>query len=134
MNNRPNRKNRFDCRTFGFATTLLPVLMALAALVGCRDEYPLSGRVTVDGKVIRNGTIMFRPDEEAGNSGPASTTRIVDGQFLLPAGQKYTSGPTIAEITDKDRPGVKLIARFNFPDTPTDDFEIQAQPADSTGN
>ncbi len=130
MKNPPNRKNRCVGRTSGFVTSWLALLMATGMIAGCRDEYPLSGRVMVNGEVIQNGTIMFRPDEEAGNSGPSATTRIVDGRFLLPAGQKFTRGPTIAEITDKDRPGVKLIARFNFPDTPTDDFEIQAQPAD----
>lgn len=110
------------------------LLVGMASLTGCRDPYPLEGEVVFEGEVINNGTLLMRPDEDQGNSGPSATTRIVNGRFLVPAGQSVSPGPTVAEITDADRPNLRLIAHFDFPDSPTEGFVIEAELASESAD
>ena len=100
--------------------------IALSISTGCREPYPLRGTVQVDGEIVKGGSIVFQPDTEAGSSGPSATTRIFDGTFIVPAGQKVPSGPTVATITDESQPGRKLEAKFVFPAKPTEGFLIIA--------
>ena len=114
-------------------TNALFVVTATLCLLsfGCGPSYPLSGKVTFDGQPVQKGSILFRPDEQAGNEGPSCTTKIHGGQFIIPAGSQVAPGPTIAEITDEANPDTKLVARFDFPSSPTVDFEIVAQVDES---
>ena len=101
--------------------------IALSTLGGCREPYPLRGRVEFDGTTVKSGSIIFQPDTASGGSGPSATTRIFDGNFIVPAGQKVPNGPTIAVITDGAQPGRKLEAKFAFPAQPTEGFLIIAK-------
>lgn len=112
-----------------FVFVLMILAITLLTTFGCREPYPLSGTVEVDGKVVERGSIVFQPDTEAGNSGPSATTRIFQGKFMIPAGQKVPAGPTIATITDDSQSGRKLTFQFQFPATPTENFLIVAQDA-----
>ena len=111
----------------GFVLMILAI--ALLTLSGCREPYPLRGTVEVDGELIERGSIVFHPDTSAGNSGPSATTRIFQGQFIIPAGQKVPSGQTLATITDESQAGRKLEAEFVFPASPTENFLIIARDA-----
>ncbi|MEE2826729.1 MAG: hypothetical protein VYE64_08895 [Planctomycetota bacterium] len=101
--------------------------IALSTLGGCREPYPLRGSVEIDGTIVKSGSIIFQPDTASGGSGPSATTRIFDGNFIVPAGQKVPNGPTIAVITDGAQPGRKLEAKFAFPAKPTEGFLIIAK-------
>ena len=125
MENANIRHNPLPLRSIAVAGCLA----WLGLVVGCGQSYPLEGEVMFDGQPIKNGTIIFRPDETQGNSGPSATTRIVNGRFLVPAGQAVSPGPTVADITDTDRPNLRLVAHFDFPASPTEGFVIEAEQA-----
>ena len=60
------------------------VVLSLSFLlfVGCRsetDRRPMRGRVEIDGVAVTRGSIGFRP--APGNSGPAASAAIVDGEY-----------------------------------------------------
>jgi hypothetical protein len=112
-----------------FVFVLMILAITLLTTFGCSEPYPLSGMVEVDGKPIERGSIVFQADTEREGSGPSATTRISQGKFLIPAGQKVPVGPTIATITDDSQAGRKLTAEFYFPPTPTEDFLIVAHDA-----
>jgi len=68
--------------------------VAIATLIaispGCGDgddlpsRYPVSGKVTYKGEPIKNGTIMFVPDESKGATGPQAIGTIKnDGTYSL---------------------------------------------------
>jgi hypothetical protein len=63
-------------------------LMALFgfSLIGCGSEQiptvKLAGNVTLDGKSLTEGTVIFHPADKTGGSPIAAT--IVDGRYLAP--------------------------------------------------
>jgi hypothetical protein len=68
----------------------IPLMAALLAVAGgCGSDNGLnlarvSGRVTYKGEPIKNGTIIFQPDESKGTTGPQAIGTITsDGSFIL---------------------------------------------------
>ncbi|QDU63798.1 hypothetical protein Pan216_46790 [Planctomycetes bacterium Pan216] len=83
--------------------------LGLTLLTGCGGKsagpprYDVSGAVTFDGKPVPAGVLMFRPDASKGNSGPATTIRIVDGAFdTQVAGMGVVPGEHKVTITGYD--------------------------------
>jgi hypothetical protein len=65
-------------------TVFLPVSLALlAAMIGCSSSGPeiayVEGRVTMDGKPLKDATVVFVPD----NGRPAGATTDEDGHYVL---------------------------------------------------
>jgi hypothetical protein len=85
------------------------LLAAIVVSVGCSrlpELAPVSGRVTLDGKPLEFGGVMFQPER-----GPASTAAIGnDGRFTL-TWQRKSAGAVIGlnrvAVTayESDRPG-----------------------------
>jgi hypothetical protein len=105
---------------------ILLTLVSSAALVGCGDKgpkkYPVSGTVTVDGKPVPKGSIVFA-NKGGGNAPDAGT--IVDGNYKFEA----TEGVKRVEITaSREKAGINpamgaapkeeyIPARFNTAST-----------------
>ena len=84
-------------------------------MIGCgrsgSARYEVSGTVTIDGKPLNSGSILFSPL----GSGPTAGGKIADGQFLLARDKGPTAGsyrveilayqPTGRQIPDPDSPG-----------------------------
>lgn len=73
------------------------VMLCAVLLTGCSrdsdvERYGLTGKVTHRGAPVPAGTIYFRPDEAAGNSGPASVATIDQGEYHLEAAQGIVGG------------------------------------------
>lgn len=65
---------------------LLPLLLLVAA--GCDRSppalAPARGHISVDGRPLRGGTVVFTPDAQRGTRGPISFAEIdVNGSFVL---------------------------------------------------
>jgi hypothetical protein len=73
--------------------------LAMAFMVGCGGirRIPVSGTVTLDGKPINGGNIVFSPDAAKGNLNRINCMSpiIVDGQYTL-----ETNGVTRSESGD----------------------------------
>jgi len=73
-------------------------LVLLAALTGCgKDDgigptVPVQGRVTLDGKSLSTGTVVFRPDPSKSNANRHEPRGVIDaeGNYTLSTG----TGPT----------------------------------------
>ena len=103
-------------------------LLVLSVAIGCGGgpagppRYDVSGSVTYDGKPLPVGHIMFQPDTNKGNSGPATTIRIVDGEFNsqssgtgVVAGEHrvYISGyDGVADVANELPDGMPLFRRY----------------------
>lgn len=92
--------------------TRIAGLFVLAALCGCGrgDEFNrsrVSGKVTLDGKVIPYGEVLLTPDTAKGNSGPSVVAPIgPDGIYQTSSGKGAIAGPAIAKIVGyADTPG-----------------------------
>jgi hypothetical protein len=84
------------------------VLVLTLGLAGCGGTNPanvvhVSGTVTLDGKPIPLGMIVFEPDPSRGNSGPQGHADIKDGRFDTRASKKgAVVGPQLVRITGGD--------------------------------
>lgn len=84
------------------------VLGILIVAAGCGqngpERYDVSGSVTFAGKPVPAGQILFQPDTEKGNRGPATAVQIEGGRYDTAKGGKGTvGGPHIAVITGYDK-------------------------------
>jgi hypothetical protein len=79
----------------------MPVILLVfgfVALTGCQRglrRIPVSGTVTLDGKPLAAGLLMFNADPSKGNTARAACTgRVKDGHFTLitSAVEKYNTG------------------------------------------
>jgi len=60
------------------------LVLALSGCGGVGTLYPVSGKVTVDGKPLKDGQVSFVPDKEKGNKAPvAPFGKIKDGSYSL---------------------------------------------------
>ncbi len=91
-------------RRAGFA-----VLAGLCALVGCgrggsaSNVIPVTGTVTVGGKPLPLGMIVFEPDPAKGNRGPQGHANIKAGRFdTRQSGKGVVVGAQIVRITGGD--------------------------------
>lgn len=94
-------------------------LLSLAA--GCERQGParqaVSGRVTLDGRPLAAGAILFAPT--GGTTGPKAAGPIKDGRFALPAEE----GPVVG------RQAVEIWPASTEPIEPTEPAERVASPA-----
>ncbi|WP_439627076.1 hypothetical protein [Gemmata sp.] len=81
------------------------VLVALVAApaVGCADggakRYSVSGAVTLGGRPVPAGEIVFEPDSAKGNNGPGSVVRIRNGRYQTEPGLGVVGGAYVVRIT-----------------------------------
>ncbi|MBA4065375.1 MAG: hypothetical protein C0501_17015 [Isosphaera sp.] len=122
----------------------LAVLLTAAAVAGCgggpkdRPTVRLSGTVTLDGKVLSQGTVMFHPADREGGSPVAAP--VVDGKYLaaeVPQGSyraSFTSG------VDGGATSGPVDSTFNAPssvgrkDLIPEKYRRPALPADATAD
>lgn len=81
----------FSSRSFSFVAT--PLLLLMAVLPGCSDGpelIPVSGKVTVDGKPLAEGTVKFIP-AQGGRSARSSITE--NGTYQLSSFKKGDGVP-----------------------------------------
>ena len=82
----------------------------MVPLVGCSDtagRLALSGRVTLDGKPLGEGTITFRPSRSGG--GPTAGGQITAGRFSISAGDGLLPGDFRVQITAYRSTGRKKV-------------------------
>ena len=71
-------------RYAGFALGLLAAMLAGCGSRSGLDLGRVSGKVTYQGRPVRNGTVVFVPDESKGTAGPTGMGIIDgDGEFVL---------------------------------------------------
>jgi hypothetical protein len=79
---------------------LVSAVCLVAALAGCGKSgparAPIQGMVTVGGRPLAAGRILFRP--LAPSTGTAASAAIKDGVYRLPAGEGPVVGPNRVEI------------------------------------
>ncbi len=80
------------------------------------ERFDVSGKVTFNGNAVPAGQIVFEPDAEAGNSGPAGHATISEGAFdTATDGRGTVGGPHIVRITGLSGPadsaGIKPLFR-----------------------
>jgi hypothetical protein len=88
-------------------STMTVALAGLLFLSGCGSDgpprYHMSGKVTHGGKPIPAGSVMFVPDTNQGNSGPATSVEIREGEFDTKwAGTGHVGGPHRVTVTALD--------------------------------
>tara|TARA_R110002111_G_scaffold185031_3_gene250941 strand:- start:69005 stop:69427 length:423 start_codon:yes stop_codon:yes gene_type:complete len=83
------------------------------ALTGCQQSqdgpgrFELTGEITIDGKPVPAGEIMFEPDSSKGNSGPAGVAEIKDGRYTTTPTFGTVGGPHIAVISANSGGGMR---------------------------
>jgi hypothetical protein len=127
---------------------VLGVLVLGVLVLGCGEvdgvrRYHLQGTVTYDGEPVPGGLIMFEPDREQGNSGPATGAPIRNGVYSLPRDKGIVQGPHRVRINGHDNvptkdalgedvAGTPLFPAFETafdmpPKNSTHDFDVSRQ-------
>ena len=79
---------------------MLPAVLVFVGLVGCGENgpqrAPVAGKVTVGGKPLVAGRILFSPI--APNRGPATSARISEGEYKLSKGEGPAVGQNRVEV------------------------------------
>jgi hypothetical protein len=119
--------------------------LVAAASVGCGGdgmESTVSGRVTLDGKPVGPGTVVFAP--AAGEQNPATGTIQVDGTYVLKSNRTagLPTGRYKASVSVFDQapvaPGersyeqAKLVTPQKYADPSTSELEYDVKPGDNT--
>lgn len=81
---------------------LLTFFIVLAGCGGGSNRFPVSGKITYDGKPVPAGEIVFEPDSSKSNTGPGSLTRIKGGMYATEQGLGVVGGPYLVRITPFD--------------------------------
>jgi hypothetical protein len=98
------------------------VVLALSGCGGVGTLYPVSGKVTLDGKPLPDGQVSFVPDKEKGNKAPATPFgKIKDGSYSLET---------------KGQPGApagayKIMVITRYPGSPEKNPELPKRYADA---
>ncbi len=76
-------------------------------LAGCGDSgpprYHLSGKVTHGGQPVPGGSVTLIPDTSQGNTGPAASVTIKNGEYDSDwEGAGHVGGPHVVKITGLD--------------------------------
>lgn len=99
MNEVSARKHSSGNRIVWLSASILTV----SCMVSCGREsgvYELSGTVTFDGKPLPFGKIVFEPDIQQGNTGPAGHADIRNGKYdTRQSGRGTTGGPHVIAIS-----------------------------------
>ncbi|QDT66488.1 hypothetical protein [Calycomorphotria hydatis] len=86
----------------------LPLICGVALIAGCSaevegpDRFPVSGTVTYNGEPVKHGDILFSPDRDKGNSGPASVAGIKDGKYETFPGKGVIGGAFKVTISSEN--------------------------------
>lgn len=87
-------------------THVLVLIAILIAASGCSESeqgrYPISGKVTFQGRPVPVGFIHFVPDTAKGGSGPAAGAPIHLGAYATPPGLGTAGGPHRVTIVGQD--------------------------------
>jgi len=96
----------------GFRSSATAVLVAVAVAsvlpaVGCRrpagpPTFTVSGEVPFAGQPVPFGRIVFEPDADRGNSGPASVADITEGRYRTRPGRGFVGGACRATVFGGD--------------------------------
>jgi hypothetical protein len=62
-------------------------------------RFPVSGSVTFNGEPVPAGAVVFTPDHEQGNQGPAAYAPIHQGRYETEKGKGVIGGPHKVRIT-----------------------------------
>ena len=80
----------------------LALVVCVLAISGCgRDgpkRYRVEGAVTYGGQPVQAGRVIFEPDTEAGNSGPAAYADIRQGRYVTLAEMGCVGGPHVVRV------------------------------------
>ncbi|ASV74064.1 hypothetical protein THTE_1462 [Thermogutta terrifontis] len=92
------------CLLFGLSVILsIPALLLSGSGGGGPKTYHVSGTVTLDGKPVPAGSILFEPDQSKGNTGPAGFAKIKDGKYdTRQNGRGTVGGPHVVRIIALD--------------------------------
>lgn len=109
---------------------LLTIVAGLSlSLVGCSDNgparVPVSGKVTLNGKPLSWGSIMFVP--EGGTSGPKSGAEVINGEFTV----DRKNGPVVGKLRVQirnDRHQETLATQEALPIVPPSDNKESEPP------
>lgn len=80
------------------------VVMGSAVIAGCGsggsgiDRFPIEGQVTFENAPVPSGTIMFEPDAEQGNQGPAAMADIKGGRYRITKDKGVVGGPHLIRV------------------------------------
>lgn len=85
-----------------------PLVIFLAATVGCSGRASVTGNVTLDGQPIDGGTISLIPTDNA--NGPAAWGKIEGGRYSIPASEGLAPGTKRVEIRWARKTGKKVHA------------------------
>lgn len=116
-------------------------LLSALLLVGCggddgQTRYRISGTVTLDGKAIPYGEVVFTPDSAKKNSGPQGRASIIDGKYDTSASEGYgtSGGAVIMRVNGMTGPGGKTLCEYEVPvelptGSSTKDIDVPTQDA-----
>ena len=104
-----------------FSLTLLLSVIALGCEPAPADQARVHGTVTVNGRPLRGGTIVFVPDRQRGNRGDVAQAAVgEDGRFELRGKHGMGAVPGWHRITVAPRPDaadlVQRMEKFRYPD------------------
>jgi hypothetical protein len=94
--------------------------LAVALVAGCSDSgpkrYDVSGSVTLEGRPIPFGEVVFTPDGAKKNSGPQGIAKIQDGKYdtRLPGGLGVAGGPTVIRVNGLSGPGGRTLCEYDL--------------------
>jgi hypothetical protein len=75
----------------------LALILFLTLVAGCGSDgpqrYRVSGTVTYDGQPVQAGRVIFEPDVDLSNSGPAGYADIRQGSYETLTGKGVVGGP-----------------------------------------
>ena len=83
------------------------MLLAASVSIGCGatdgpTRYKVTGQISYDGSPIPAGKIVFEPDDDRGNQGPAGYATIEDGTYATDTGKGVVGGPHDVRISGMD--------------------------------
>ena len=80
-----------------FAAVAVGVLLAGCGRDGPR-RYRIEGEVIYSGQPVKAGRVIFEPDTDAGNSGPAAYADIRSGRYETLDGMGCIGGPHVVRV------------------------------------
>ena len=84
------------------------ILVAILPVLGCSSSedlpprYSAEGTVKLDGEPLKQGTLNFNPDVDAGTNGPSALAIVKDGNFAVPEERGLVEGQVVAYLTVYD--------------------------------
>tara|TARA_R110002095_G_scaffold79834_2_gene68594 strand:- start:358 stop:807 length:450 start_codon:yes stop_codon:yes gene_type:complete len=102
-----NLKGRGRPDTNWYVASIL-ILVPVTLFSGCGSaesgpaRYSISGTVTYQGEPVPYGEVMFEPNSQKGNSGPAVTAVIEQGEYKSEADKGTVGGAMIVRISGLD--------------------------------